>query len=74
MENPIKMDDLGIPLFLETPNYKQFKDTFLLEHPRQDTPMPGKELIEAGKSFGQGNLVCKDEWKNREKLLIGDCT
>ena len=21
MENPIKMDDLGVPLFLETPNY-----------------------------------------------------
>ena len=23
MENPIKMDDLGVPLFLETPMYKQ---------------------------------------------------
>ena len=23
MENPIKMDDLGIPLFLETPIYKK---------------------------------------------------
>ena len=22
MENPIKMDDLGVPLFLETPMYK----------------------------------------------------
>ena len=22
MENPIKMDDLGVPLFLETPTYK----------------------------------------------------
>ena len=22
MENPIKMDDLGVPLFLETPNWK----------------------------------------------------
>ena len=22
MENPIKMDDLGVPLFLETPIYK----------------------------------------------------
>ena len=22
MENPIKMDDLGVPLFLETPNSK----------------------------------------------------
>ena len=24
MENPIKMDDLGIPLFLETPMYTTF--------------------------------------------------
>ena len=22
MENPIKMDDLGVPLFLETPKYR----------------------------------------------------
>ena len=25
MENPIKMDDLGVPLFLETPIYKYNK-------------------------------------------------
>ena len=24
MENPIKMDDLGVPLFLETPIYHMF--------------------------------------------------
>ena len=24
MKNPIKMDDLGVPLFLETPNYQLF--------------------------------------------------
>ena len=24
-ENPIKMDDLGVPLFLETPTYKKEK-------------------------------------------------
>jgi len=23
MENPIKMDDLGVPLFLETPNLRE---------------------------------------------------
>ena len=23
MENPIKMDDLGVPLFLETPIYRE---------------------------------------------------
>ena len=26
MENPIKMDDLGVPLFLETPIYVQFPE------------------------------------------------
>ncbi len=25
MENPIKMDDLGVPLFLETPTWKKIK-------------------------------------------------
>ena len=24
MENPIKMDDLGVPLFLETPNFSPY--------------------------------------------------
>ena len=24
MENPIKMDDLGVPLFLETPKYSRY--------------------------------------------------
>ena len=26
MENPIKMDDLGVPLFSETPKHHQIKD------------------------------------------------
>ena len=24
MENPIKMDDLGVPLFVETPTYRDY--------------------------------------------------
>ena len=28
MENPIKMDDLGVPLFLETPIYTSSLDEF----------------------------------------------
>ena len=28
MENPIKMDDLGVPLFLETPIYQPKKNAF----------------------------------------------
>ena len=28
MENPIKMDDLGVPLFLETPIYNSFNYSY----------------------------------------------
>ena len=28
MENPIKMDDLGVPLFLETPSWLQDEISF----------------------------------------------
>ena len=31
MGNPIKMDDLGVPLFLETPKYQIYLDLFLLD-------------------------------------------
>ena len=31
MENPIKMDDLGIPLFLETPKYPFWGDQTMTE-------------------------------------------
>ena len=38
MENPIKMDDLGVPLFLETPIYIYIQDfrkkNSLLRHPQ----------------------------------------
>ena len=33
MENPIKMDDLGVPSFLETPIYYEYWDTPLLWMP-----------------------------------------
>ena len=38
MENPIKMDDLGVPLFLETPIFQPFPTMeclILTAHPRQ---------------------------------------
>ena len=34
MENPIKMDDLGVPLFLETPKWIQQKSTQIVAVPR----------------------------------------
>ena len=30
MENPIKMNDLGVPLFLETPNFPTHRDFFFV--------------------------------------------
>ena len=33
MENPIKMDDLGVPLFLETPTWIQFMKVVLFLNP-----------------------------------------
>ena len=36
MENPIKMDDLGVPLFLETPR----ANTFLGQISGQEKPTP----------------------------------
>ena len=32
VENPIRMDDLGVPLFLETPNYNKFLPRTFLQH------------------------------------------
>ena len=37
MENPIKTDDLGVPLFLETPILRLFQHTFGT-HPEQPLP------------------------------------
>ena len=41
MENPIKMDDLGVPLFLETPIYPQQPGAlFSLLNSSHETPGP----------------------------------
>ena len=32
MENPIKMDDLGVPPFKETPIYCPWKDVHIIVH------------------------------------------
>ena len=44
MENPIKMDDLGVPLFLETPIYTFMLYMFEVSHP-QDLQWPRKSTI-----------------------------
>ena len=43
MESPIKMDDLGIPLFLETPIYSMFNSIVQL-HPKKYMSIPSRWL------------------------------
>ena len=33
MENPIKMDNLGVPLFLETPKLSNFSEVHIFQTP-----------------------------------------
>ena len=40
MENPIKMDDLGVPLFLETPLYYQPKQCLALSYKGNPSKLP----------------------------------
>ena len=63
MENPIKIHDLGVPLFLETPIEASFfsgKKTLLLKPNRQAipaSPEPGPQsLARASESLALGSL------------------
>ncbi len=51
MENPIKMDDLGVPLFLETPTYVAVSDETCIEKLSQRLKI-GFQL--GGKGFNHG--------------------
>ena len=59
MENPIKMDDLGVPLFLETPIY-----IYMLPPPEKSTVFMGvvransRKIFEVEDKFSQNNDFC----------------
>ena len=59
MENPIKMDDLGVPLFLETPIYNPTYRSYKLQVITQfitGNGSPGRWLeVKAKKGFSTGN-------------------
>jgi len=62
MENPNKMDDLGIPLFLETPIYKWV--------------IPYQKQYEEAQSyfiFQMGTVACQNlsHWAKNKSLLGG---
>ena len=49
-ENPIKMDDLGVPLFLETPTCWRYYIRSISSRPHEPTDWPPKCRVEEGKS------------------------
>ena len=49
MENPIKMDDLGVPLFLETPIWGFYFPTLGAGYPA----IAPKSLLSAGRFFSE---------------------
>ena len=54
MENPIKMDDLGVPLFLETPKWpKKVVERFLFLF--LEVPLPW-----CTNALGEGSKVCRN--------------
>ena len=48
MENPIKMDDMGVPLFLETPKSPIKTGLFLIATSLLRSKQPGAEGSEKG--------------------------
>ena len=68
MENPIKIDDLGVPLFLETPTWHLSKRPFFLKnvcfflqgfHP--DGPVAGKKCGAYFLDFKGQNIFCQKD-------------
>ena len=53
MENPIKMDDLGVPLFLETPKYFWFSCRIHESNPCTATELRSVVDLPAEAGFGQ---------------------
>ena len=66
MENPIKIDDLGVPLFSETSIYQLFRRISSMIG-RDSVDSPGRQQITR---LVTGN-VCRDlsvEWRSRRSL------
>ena len=63
MENPIKMDDLGVPLFLETPIYNWNKKSTIfnreIHHPPPSWWIFGGFSSDRHVSFSPGELTHK---------------
>ena len=67
MENPIKMDDLGVPLFLETPkwntSFQYHKNNLTTSNIKETSTNPRLRNSTAG-CFPKKNAVSEDARKN----------
>ena len=81
MENPIKMDDLGVPLFLETPKcilYPKLDDQIgsidtvlsLFPHKGRKFPYCTYFVMAMGRTFLQTGQNVVSEWKERVNLKL----
>ena len=69
MENPIKMDDLGVPLFLETPistYHVHRRGTFLCHQPMASS----MKMILAKKLQALFGFLCHSVLREKERSLI----
>ena len=77
MENPIKMDDLGVPLFLEIPTKKLFNITTLLRHRCRPGHRPHRiqGLLVGGKNIFNPTLKESEgrvKFEVRGKLMLAN--
>ena len=57
MENPIKMDDLGVPLFLEIPTWRKIHSLKLTANTSENRPGPKETKKYSNHPFSGAMLV-----------------
>ncbi len=74
MENPIKMDDLGVPLFLETPIYCRYQTKKIMVIPGYTYMVdPEWEAVNTNEHAGplqHHNFEAQLSWSKYVKMLI----
>ena len=74
IENPIKMDDLGVPLFSETPIYVYIECFFFIDlyiHSLKNNSKWARHVDQDVRSSEEGHLVKTQEIHGNEKNLVG---
>ena len=81
MENPIKMDDLGVPLFSETPNHFLIISIYKLLHrlPFQGVAALLVQRVKCGVGFesqpcrGMAGSSMGTPWPDCKWMIVDDC-